>query len=252
MQALSLVIIAKNEEHNLKRCIESVPFADEILVMDSGSTDGTVALAEKLGARVIHQEWLGYEKQKQKVTDAARNQWVLNLDADEALSPKLQKEVKDLLQNEISEDAFEMPRLSWHMGRWIRFGGWYPDYQTRLYNKTTAQWGGGGLHESIQASNVKRLKNNLYHYVFTNLSHQVITNDRYSTLGAEKLMATGKKATWFHLILRPWGKFIECYFLKRGFMDGRAGFIIAVGAAYSLFLRYAKVWESQIGKHSHQ
>ncbi len=250
MQPLSLVIITKDEEQNLERCIRSVPFADEVLVMDSGSVDGTVALAEKLGARVIQQEWLGFEKQKQKVTDAAKHQWVLNLDADEALSPELQSEIRDLLQSEVAADAFEMPRLAWHLGRWIRHGGWYPDYQKRLYNKNMARWGGGELHESIQAKNIVRLKNAIHHYVFTSLSQQVITNDRYSTLGAKKLLNESccGKVTWLHLIFRPWGKFIECYFLKRGFMDGRAGFIIAVSAAYSLFLRYAKVWESQIKK----
>ena len=143
MHPLSLVIITKNEEHNIERCIRSVPFADEVIVMDSGSTDGTVALAEKLGARVVHQEWLGFEKQKQKVTDEAKNAWVLNLDADECLSPELQTEIQSLLQSEISEEAFEIPRLAWHMGRWIRHGGWYPDCQKRLYHREKARWGGG-------------------------------------------------------------------------------------------------------------
>ena len=250
MQPLSLVIITKNEEHNLERCIRSVPFADEVVVMDSGSTDQTVSLAETLGARVIQQEWLGFEKQKQKVTDAAKNKWVLNLDADEALSLELQSEIQTLLNSEINKDAFEIPRLAWHLGRWIRHGGWYPDFQKRLYNKTTARWGGGELHESVQAKNVGRLKHNIHHFVFSSLSHQVTTNDRYSTLGAEKMIRQGRGSSILPLIFRPIGKFIECYFLKRGFLDGRAGLIIAVGAAYSLFLRYSKVWESQIGKSS--
>lgn len=248
MQPVSLVIVTKNEEQNIERCIASVPFADEIIVMDSGSTDKTVALAESLGARVIHQEWLGFEKQKQKATEAAKNNWVLSLDADEALSFELQQEIQKLMAQDLKHNAYEMPRLSWHLGRWIRHGGWYPDRQRRLFDKSQAHWGGGGLHESIQSQSVGQLQHNLYHYVFKDLFHQVETNNRYSTLGAEKLIERGKSSSWLHLIFRPTGKFIECYFLKMGFLDGRAGFIIAVGAAYSLFLRYAKVWESRIEK----
>jgi glycosyltransferase involved in cell wall biosynthesis len=247
---ISLAIIAKNEQDKIERCIRSVPFAVDCVVVDSGSTDETVKRARALGARVFQEEWRGYQKQKQRATDLCQTDWVLSLDADEALSPELAAEIQELAQTVLPRaegQAFRMRRRSFHLGRWIRYGGWTPDWQTRLFDRRSARWEGGAeLHENIRAQKTSDLATWIEHWPFDDLSEQVDTNNRYSTLGARQILARGQTATSLHLILRPIGKFIECYFLKRGFLDGVPGLIIAVGAAYSLFLRYAKAWEAQI------
>lgn len=240
---VTLAIITLNEESNISRCIESVPWASEVIVVDSGSTDQTVAIARKLGAVVQHQDFLGFRKQKQVAVEMASYNWILSLDADEALSQELSEEIQKKFKDDLKADGYMMPRLSYHMGRWIRHGGWYPDYQLRLFNKHTAHWGGGHVHEKVVAEKVERFKNNIHHWVFRDLTHQVEANNRYSGLGAQDLKDKKKKFNILKLIFKPISKFLECYVTKRGFLDGLPGFIIAVGAAYSVFLKFAKLYE---------
>ncbi len=250
---ISLVIITLNEEKGIARAIESASFCSDIVVLDSGSTDNTCQIARELGARVFLEEWRGFRDQKQRATDLALHDWVLSLDGDEAVSSELREEIKSLLntwargesQGHFNIDGFRMPRLTWNLGRWIRHGGWYPDYQLRLYNRTRAKWVGGQVHEHVRAERVERLKAPLLHYPFPRHADQVATNNRYSGLGAEALDSKGEKFQLLKLIFKPYSKFLETYFIKRGFLDGLPGFIIAVGAAYSIFLKYAKLWEMQ-------
>ncbi len=246
MLSLSLVVIAKNEADNIGRCLDSVPFANDKLVLDSGSTDRTVPIAEAHGARIAIEEWRGFALQKKRATELALHDWVLTLDADEALSPELAKEIESLLAGaSLLPDAFAVPRLSFHMGRWIRHGGWYPDWQVKLFNRKTAHWREGEVHEKVVAPKVVRLKSPVLHWVFTDLSDQVDTNNRYSTLGAKQLQKNGKKFSLVRLLVKAKFKFLETYIWKRGFLDGLPGFVIAVGAAYSMFLKHAKLWELQ-------
>lgn len=240
---LTLAIITLNEEENIRRCIESVPFASEVVVVDSGSQDKTVEIAQSLGAKVITFPWQGFGKQKHLAAHEATNDWVLSLDADEALSLELQAEIRQKFVNLDELSAYQLPRVSFHLGRWIRHGGWYPDYQTRLFNKRHSRWNEEPIHEQVLSPQKALLENDLKHWVFKNKSHQVITNDRYSSLHAETEFNNGKRFHVFKLIFRPWWKFVENYFLKLGFLDGLPGFIIAVSSAYSMFLRYCKVWE---------
>jgi glycosyltransferase involved in cell wall biosynthesis len=240
---LSLVVITLNEEAHLERCLRSVPFADEIIVVDSFSTDRTLEVARLCGARVVQEKWRGYGPQKAFATAQAKNDWVLSLDADEALSPELAQEIQDKFLALDPETGYRLPRLSFHLGRWIRHGGWYPDFQLRLFNKTKAQWDTAALHEKVEVARVATLKNNLLHWVFEDISDQVRTNDRYSSLGAVQLHEKGKKFSLFKMITKPFSKFVETYLWKRGFLDGLPGFIISVGAAYSVFLRWGKMWE---------
>lgn len=240
---ISLVIITLNEERNIERCIRSVPFASEIIVLDSGSTDRTLQIAKELGAHVHHQAWQGFGIQKAKATELAKNDWVLNLDADEALSPELANEIIQKALSLDSEVGYEFPRKSYHLGRWIMHGGWYPDAQTRLFNKKFSKWQEVPIHEKVIAAKKERFKNPMLHWVFRNLSHQVHTNDRYSTLQAEQHVKDGKKFSYLKLVIKPWVKFIECYFFKLGLLDGFAGFVIAVGAGHSVFMRWVKIWE---------
>ncbi|MDG0817316.1 glycosyltransferase family 2 protein [Bdellovibrio sp. PAP01] len=242
---ISLVIIALNEEAHIERCIRSAPFADDIVVVDSFSTDRTVEISKQCGARVFQEKWKGFGPQKAFATSQAKNSWVISLDADEALSPELAAEIIEVFTSLDPETGYLFPRKSYHLGRWIGHGGWYPDYQLRLFNKDKSQWNSAALHEKVEVKARVAMKAPLLHWVFDDLSDQVITNDRYSTLGAQQLHEAGKKFSYFKLVTKPMSKFIETYFFKRGFMDGTAGFIISVGAAYSIFLRFAKLWELQ-------
>src|SRR5207253_9984017 len=146
------------------------------------------------------------------------------------------------------EVGYELPRRSYHLGRWINHGGWYPDAQLRLFHRAHSNWSDKVLHEKVQVKSKLRLKQDLLHWVFDSLSDQVITNDKYSTLGANNLAKNRKSFSLLKLIIKPWVKFIECYIIKQGFRDGLPGFIIAVGAAYSMFLRHAKLWELEMKK----
>lgn len=244
---LSLAIITLNEERNIERCIRSVPWADDIVVVDSGSTDRTVEIAKSLGARVFSEAWRGYRDQKVRATELCRFDWILSLDADEALSAEAVRELETVFASgkcvDDAVDGFEFPRLSHHMERWIWHGGWYPDRQLRLFHRGRAQWSAGHVHERVTALKVMRLREPIHHWPFHDLSEQVRTNNNYSSLGARDLFDRGRKFSLLSLVFKPWSKFIETYLLKRGFLDGLPGFIISVGAAYSVFLKFAKLRE---------
>ena len=241
---VSLVIITLNEAANIERCIRSASWVDDIVVLDSGSTDATLELAKSLGARTFIEKWRGYRDQKARATDLATCDWILSLDADEALSGESSLELQDLLAHgEPQLDGLAFPRLSHNLGRWIRHGGWYPDWQLRFFHRQRAAWGDGHVHERVKAERVVRMKNAILHWPFATHADQVATNNNYSTLGARDLFEKGKKFSTFKLIVKPISKFVETYVIKRGFLDGRAGFIISVGAAYSVFLKFTKLSE---------
>ncbi|MGE3975927.1 MAG: glycosyltransferase family 2 protein [Bdellovibrionales bacterium] len=241
---VSLVVITLNEEHNIERCLRSAPWVSEMIVVDSGSTDKTAALAQALGAKVVVEPFRGFRAQKEFATSLAKNDWVLSLDADEALSPELSLKLQEFFKTQSSQfDGVETTRLSYHMGRWIHHGGWYPDWQLRFFNRKQAKWVGGHVHERVEGSRVKRLQEPLHHWVFKDLSDQVDTNNDYSSRGAKDLFDLEKRFSMMKLVFKPYSKFLETYFWKRGFLDGLPGFIIAVGAAYSVFLKYSKLWE---------
>lgn len=243
---VSLVIISLNEEANIERCIRSAPWVNDIVVLDSGSSDRTQEIARSLGARVMVEPFRGFRAQKQRATDLANNNWILSLDADEALSDEASRELERFVSDEQKLNQFdgvEMPRLSFHMGRWINHGGWYPDRQLRLFNRKSAAWSKGHVHERIEAKRVCQLNVDLHHYPFGSLTEQIRTNNEYSSLGARDLFDKGKKFSLLKLMFKPVSKFLETYIIKRGFLDGMPGFIIAVGAAYSVFLKFAKLRE---------
>ncbi len=240
---LSLTVITKNEEKNIERCLRSVPFASEIIVVDSDSTDQTRELAQKLGAKVLVEAWKGFGPQKQFAVEKAQYDWVLSLDADEALSPELSEEILSRFSSLDEKTAYQLPRRSFHLGRWIHYGGWYPDRQIRLFNRKFSHWDQAQIHEKVETEKTDQFQSPILHWVFKNLSHQVVTNDRYSGLQAEDLFSRGKRFSLYYLIVKPPSKFFETYFLKRGFLDGLPGFLISVSAAYSVFLKWAKIWE---------
>jgi len=238
---ITATIIACNEERNIVRAIESLRCVDEILVVDSGSTDRTVELATNLGVRVIESNWLGYKAQKNYASDQATHDWILSLDADEALSEALEGEIWTLKKKGPTHDAYRMPRLAQYLGRWILHSGWYPDLKIRLYDRRKARWVGDFVHESVEVSGtVGRLESNLLHFTCTSLSEHLKTMDRYTTLAAEELVFRKVKISSRHLILDPAWTFVRSYFLQRGFLDGLEGLTIANMAALYTFLKYAK------------
>jgi len=248
---ISAAIITFNEEKNIKKCMDSLDFCDEIVVVDSLSNDNTCNIAKSLGATVIYQKFLGHIAQKQLAVDNCTNEWILSLDADEEVSVELKETILELLESDFKYDAYSMNRVSFHLGRWIRHGGWYPDRKTRLFNKNKAKWGGYNPHDKVVVNGtVGHIKGDLLHYVFDNLRHNIDTNNSYSSIMADDLDKNGKEFSYLKLFLKPLGKFLETYIYKRGFLDGMAGFIIAIGASYSMFLKFAKLWEIQKVKKS--
>lgn len=245
---ISAIIITKNEESNIERCLRSLSFAEDILVVDSGSQDKTCQIAEKMGARVLHREWSGFGPQKRWATEQAKYDWVISLDADEEVSPELEKEIQQKFMELDPTIGYQLPRKSFFLGKWIEHGGWYPDRQLRLYNRLHSQWPESQIHERVQVrgGKIENLQSDLRHYVFKNISEQVETNNRYSSLLAVSDYQQGKRFSCFKVLTKPCFKFFECYFLKLGILDGFPGFIIAKNAAYSIFLRQVKLWE--IGK----
>jgi len=245
---LSIVLISLNEQSNIARALNSVKWADDVVVYDSGSTDETIEIAKKMGANVIQGQWLGFGKTKKLATNYAKFDWVLSLDCDEVITEALQAELCSKLNILKPHHVYKIPRLSFYLAKAIKHGGWFPDYQARLFNKKYHNWNEVLIHEKINAKNYENLASYMNHYVFKNIEHQVSTNNRYSSLQAQEMYRSGKKFSWFLFFTKPWVKFIECYFLKRGFLDAWAGYVIAYSASYSVFLKWAKLRELEKNK----
>lgn len=238
---ISATLITYNEERNVARAIESLRCCDEVLVVDGGSTDRTVELASNLGARVIENAWKGYAEQKNFAAEQACYDWILSLDADEALSEALEAEIWQLKKTQPDCDAYTVPRMAQYLGRWILHSGWYPDRKVRLYHRRKARWVGKYVHESVQANGrVGQLQSNLLHFTCNSLSEHLKTMERYTTLAAEELVSQGRKIGYRHLLFDPPWTFFRSYILQRGFLDGFEGLAIAYMAAFYNFLKYAK------------
>ena len=238
---ISATIIACNEERRIARSIESLRCCDEIIVMDSGSVDRTVEIATHLGARVIESPWQGYTRQKNLAAEKAAHDWILSIDADEALSEALEAEIWHLKKCGPDCDGYTVPRMAQYLGRWILHSGWYPDRKVRLYDRRKAYWVGDFVHESVKLDGrVGELESNLLHFTCDSLSEHLKTMDRYTTLAAQELVARRQKIGWQRLILDPLWTFVRTYLFQRGFLDGFEGLTIAYMGALYTFLKYAK------------
>ncbi len=241
---ISATIITFNEEKKIADAINSVAFADEILVVDSESTDKTREIAESLGAKVIIQKWLGFAAQKQFAVDHAAHDWILSLDADEQISADLQNEIVDLTPN---ADAYKIPRLSFYLNRPIRHGGWYPDWQIRFFNRKKARWKDVLIHESVETEGkIEKLKNDILHYSVENMAHHHrMIGERYAPLAAQQMFELGRRTTKLKIYTAGFTAFLQTYIVKGGFLDGFAGFCIARFAAHHAFLKHLLLWEKQ-------
>jgi glycosyltransferase involved in cell wall biosynthesis len=238
---ITATIITLNEERNIARAIESLRCCDEILILDSGSTDRTLQLAENLGARVFEAGWRGYSGQKNWAAEQASNDWILSIDADEALSEALEAEIWNLKKSGPRYDGYTMPRLARYLGRWILHSGWYPDRKIRLYDRTKGRWVGDFVHESVQVDGrVGQLDSNILHFTCESLSEHIKTMERYTTLAAQEIAARQIQVPLWRVVLDPQWTFLKSYLLQRGFLDGREGLTIAYMAAFYTFLKYAK------------
>ncbi len=238
---ISAAIITYNEERNIARALESLRCCDEIVVVDSGSSDRTVELATKLGARVLDMAWRGYAGQKNYASECCQNDWILSLDADEAVSEALEAEIWQIKKNGPEFDAYTMPRLAQYLGRWILHSGWYPDRKIRLFDRRHAKWVGNFVHESVVVDGrVGHLNANILHFTCNSLSEHLRTLDRYTTLAAEQLVSQKADIGWKEMAVDPAWTFFRTYFLQRGFLDGYEGLAIAYMAAFYNFLKYAK------------
>lgn len=246
---ISACLITFNEENNIAKAIDSVMWADEILIVDSGSTDKTVEIAEAKGVKVISQAWLGFSLQKQFAVDNASNNWIFSLDADERVSDKLRDEILSLqkLPETDLADGYRIPRLSFYMDRPIKHGGWYPDWQIRFFNREKAEWKKALVHESVEVTGKpQNLSGDILHYSVENAAyHHKMIGERYAPLAAEQMFMNGRRTSKFKLATVGLTTFIRNYFLKLGILDGIPGFCIAWFAAHHSFLKHLLLLEMQ-------
>jgi glycosyltransferase involved in cell wall biosynthesis len=243
---LTVTVITRDEAANIAAALQSVAWADEIVVVDSGSTDDTVAIARRHATRVEVREWPGYSAQKNYAAGIASNDWILSIDADERVTPELAAEIREALASEPAARGYRIPRVAWYLGRWIRSTDWYPDYQLRLYDRRAGRWNGRRVHESIDLQGTPgQLRHELQHYAYRDISHHLATIDRYTTLAAEQWLADGRTTNGVELFIHPRLAFVRNYLLRGGITDGEAGLLVSKLNAYYVFLKLAKLWELQ-------
>lgn len=242
--AVSAVIIALDEEDNIKKAIKTVEWADEIIVVDSGSKDKTVEYAKKAGAVVYKREWKGYIDQKNWANSKAGGEWILSIDADERVTPDLKSEIIKVIKSGTELNGFYIPRRAVFLGRKIKHCHWYPDYQLRLFRKKKALWKGGLVHERIEVKGTAgKLKNDLIHYTYKNIDDQTAKLNKYSSLWAMDAFKKGKRTGILAIAIFPAATFLNVYFLRLGFLDGYPGFVIAKSLAYYSLQKKMKLYQ---------
>ncbi len=248
---ITACIITNNEESNIRNAIESLKFADEIVVVDSESTDKTAEISAQMGAQVFTQKWLGFGKQKQSAVDKSRNDWIFSLDADERVSTDLADEISRLKEQPESElaDGYRISRLSYYMGKPIRHCGWYPDWQLRFFNRQKGRWGDAEVHESVElpaGARIKKLKKDILHFSVSNASsHHRMIGERYAPLAARQMFEGGYRTSKLKVAAAGLLAFTNSYVIKAGFLDGFPGFCISRFAAHHAYLKNLLLWELQ-------
>jgi glycosyltransferase involved in cell wall biosynthesis len=242
METISAVIITKNEQTNIGRCLRSLAWVDEIIVVDSGSSDDTRQMATEAGAVVYETGWSGFGPAKAFGVEKATSRWILSVDADEVVTAELAEEIRQMLSIGTNRHGFDMPRLTNFLGRWIRHCGWYPDRVLRLFLKAHGGFDDAPVHERVVLNgDVGHLKGVLRHYSYPTLEHYLTKSNRYTTLGARQAFENGKRAGWFDLVIRPPVSFISHFISRQGFRDGLEGLLISVLSAVAVLVKYAKL-----------
>ncbi|MFN2493735.1 MAG: glycosyltransferase family 2 protein [Pyrinomonadaceae bacterium] len=255
---ISATVITFHEEANIREACQSISWADEILVVDSQSTDRTREIAASCGARVINKDWPGFAAQKQFATDEALHDWIFSLDADERVSEELRTSIESLRKKSDDElaDGYRIARRSFYQGRWIKGGGWYPDWQLRLFRKSRGSWQPRHIHESVkmaQDARVEKLGGDILHYTVTDSAqHHRMIGERYAPLAAQQMFEDGRRTSALRIATAAPAAFVRSFIFKRGFRDGIAGLSIASFAAHHAFLKHLMLWEKQHGTDSRQ
>jgi glycosyltransferase involved in cell wall biosynthesis len=247
---ISATILTKDNEGTIERCLKSLSWVHEIVVVDSFSTDSTVEIAKRYTQKVIQRPWCGFVRQRNFSKEQASGTWILWVDSDEVVSQELKEEILEAVRKAPPDvGGFEIPRLTFYLGRWIRHGSWFPDYSLRLFRREGSRWVGEELHEVVEVTGrTERLKNPLMHYTYGSFGEQIRTIDRYSSLAARALYKRGERFSLRRMLLHPIGRFLKEYLLKRGFMDGLPGLIITVSTMFYVFSKYGKLWELERAK----
>lgn len=246
MHKISALIICKNEEKNIEECIKSILWCDEVLVIDSYSIDNTINITKKYTEKIFQNEWKGFAEQRSFALSKANYDWVFSIDADERCTIELENEIKDLLKkNNIEEDGFRIPRKSFFLNKWIKHGGWYPNYQLRLFKKSKTSVSDRLVHESYVANGkIRKLKNDLLHFTVSSLSEYISKINSYSSLSAVE-KEKSKKVNFIHLAIFPCFAFMHQYILKGNFLDGTAGLMVSKFHMVTKLFNYMKIWEMQ-------
>ena len=244
MAKISACIISFNEEKKIEACLKSLqPVVDEIILVDSLSTDRTIEIAEKYTDKIFHQKFLGHIEQKNLAVEKANNDWILSLDCDERLSEELQRSILEIKDKLEQADAYHMPRKTFYIYRWLNHC-WYPDLKTRLFNRNTSHWGGTNPHDHIinEGKNTVRLNGDIYHYSFDSISDHLKTIDSFTEIGAEELVRKNKPVTVLSPLTHASWTFLKLYIFKRGFQDGFAGLVVSVLSYMHVFIKYSKAY----------
>ena len=244
---LTVTVITHNEADHIGAALDSVAWADEVIVVDSGSTDRTVEIARAKASRVIVREWPGYSAQKNFAADQAANEWVLSMDADERVTTALADEIRHILSTEPAARGYRIKRVSHYLGRWIRTTDWSHDYQLRLYDRRAGRWNGLRIHESFRLAQGEpaKLHGEMEHYAYRHISHHLQKIDAYTTLLAQQWQEEGRTTTPVHMVVHPILAFLRNYILRAGIRQGTVGLIISLLNSYYVFLKFAKLWERQ-------
>ncbi len=249
---LSVIMIVKNEAHQIERTLKSVAWADEIVVVDAFSDDNTISICKKYTDKVFQYEWINFSVQRQRSLRHATHSWVLSIDADEVVSEALAQEIQHLLENKPKANGYRVPRKTWYMDRWLEYT-WFPDYQLRLFHKDDAFIENKDVHEGFSVKgNVDKLEGILYHYSYQSVENHVEKINQYTTLEvvAKLERLNGRKPKWYHLVFNPLSTFIKLFWFKKGYKDGLPGFILALMSAFYTQLLYAKTIEKSRMKDS--
>jgi glycosyltransferase involved in cell wall biosynthesis len=242
---VSCTIICFDEEDNIRAALESVKWCDEIVVVDSFSTDRTIEICREYTDQIHQRPWPGFVEQKSFALSQTHFPWVLNLDADERVSPELRREIQAVLVHPVA-DGYYIPRLVFYLGRWWWRGGWYPDYRLRLFRRDRVVWGGVDPHEKvILHGRSARLRSPMLHYTYRDVGAHLATINFFTGVAARELDLRGQRATAADLFVRPLWRFLRFYLMRRGFMEGIAGLFVAQSAAFYVFTKYAKLWEAR-------
>ncbi|MDM8550370.1 glycosyltransferase family 2 protein [Desulfobacterales bacterium HSG2] len=247
MPNISVTIISANEAHNIKDCLESVRWADEIVLVDHFSTDGTAKIAKDFGVRVFQEPWRGFAVQKNSAIDKAEGLWILSLDADERVTPPLRQEIEETIHRKSAYNGYYIGRKNFFCNQWIRHGGWYPDRNLRLFRKNAGCFQERAVHERVLVEGeTGYLRHPMEHYTYTSVADYLKRLERYSRLAALEISDRKRWTRWHTLTLRPLFTFVNMYLLRRGILDGTAGLFLAVSYAYYTFLKYYRFYEEKL------